>query len=209
MQDLHFISAFRRWRLASMILLLIQGALGRANTLFEHTSCWLLFSLYKSVNFSGNWLRVVKAIVIKFAQNVLYVNDKTNFQQNSKVLENKEMNKCLSKSYVSWGEKRTVFTRKKSLFSICDWRARQCTFGPWSEISWKQRNKFNSCFYCYDNYLNFISKNIRLRLNDYCSIIFSIPSRRLFNKIHSTFLREIVNYYKCSFLEDSKEKTVR
>ena len=192
-----------------MILLLIQGALGRANTLFEHTSCWLLFSLYKSVNFSGNWLRVVKAIVIKFAQNVLYVNDKTNFQQNSKVLENKEMNKCLSKSYVSWGEKRTVFTRKKSLFSICDWRARQCTFGPWSEISWKQRNKFNSCFYCYDNYLNFISKNIRLRLNDYCSIIFSIPSRRLFNKIHSTFLREIVNYYKCSFLEDSKEKTVR
>ena len=209
MEDLHFISAFRRWRLASMILLLIQGALGRANTLFEHTSCWLLFSLYKSVNFSGNWLRVVKAIVIKFAQNVLYVNDKTNFQQNSKVLENKEMNKCLSKSYVSWGEKRTVFTRKKSLFSICDWRARQCTFGPWSEISWKQRNKFNSCFYCYDNYLNFISKNIRLRLNDYCSIIFSIPSWRLFNKIHSTFLREIVNYYKCSFLEDSKEKTVR
>ena len=141
-----------------MILLLIQGALGRANTLFEHTSCWLLFSLYKSVNFSGNWLRVVKAIVIKFAQNVLYVNDKTDFQQNSKVLENKKMNKCLSKSYVSWGEKRTVFTRKKSLFSICDWRARQCTFGPWSEISWKQRNKFNSCFYCYDNYLNFISK---------------------------------------------------
>lgn len=79
--------------------------------------------------------------------------------------------------------------------------------------AWQVGGKeFNSIhvFYCYDNHLKFYTKKyIRLRLNDYCSIIFSIPSQRLFNKIHSTFLREIVNYYTCSFLEDFKEETVR
>ena len=102
--------------------------------------------------------------------------------------------------------KEGSFYKEKRLVLTCGWCARQYIFVPWSVTSWRQRIKFNSCFYCYDNHLKFYTKKyIRLRLNDYCSIIFSIPSQRLFNKIHSTFLREIVNYYTCSFLEDSKE----
>lgn len=59
--DLHFLSAFLRWRLALMILLLIQGTLGRKTTFFDVTGAWRSrrrrsVLLYRSTNFSGSAL---------------------------------------------------------------------------------------------------------------------------------------------------------